>query len=229
MRACLLIAFAATLSAQQPLTLSQAVERALQNYPSIRVTEEQINSAAAGIQLARTAYLPRIDAVAQVNRATRNNIFGLLLPAQGVIPSISGPVLGTNNLGSAWGSAVGALVTWEPFDFGLRRANVSVSEAGRAQSQAALKRTEFEVAVAAADAALTLVAAAETVKAAQAGVDRSEAVARTTNALVQAELRPGADGSRALAEVAAARTQLIQARQAVAVARATVSQFLAAD
>jgi outer membrane protein TolC len=220
----------ATLHSQPapPLTLTQTVDRALHNYPSIRISHEQINAASAGIQLARTAFLPRIDAIAQINRATRNNVFGLLLP-QTVIPSISGPVLGTNNLGTAWGSAAGALVTWEPFDFGLRNANVAVSEAARAQYQAALKRTEFEVAVAAADASLTLVAANETVRAAQAGVDRSEAVARTTNALVQAELRPGADASRAAAETAAARTQLIQARQAVAVARATVSQFTGLD
>ena len=100
-----------------------------------------------------------MDALAQVNRATRNNVFGLLLP-QSVIPSMSGPVLGTNNLGTAWGSAIGALVTWEPFDFGLRSANVAAATAARAQAEAALKRTQFEVAVAAADAYLTLVAGA---------------------------------------------------------------------
>src|SRR5437660_12249567 len=104
------------------LTLSQAVEDALRNYPSIRVSQEQINAAAAGIQLARTAYLPRVDLLAQANRATRNNVFGLLLP-QSTIPSISGPVLGTNTLGTAWGSAIGTLVTWEPFDLGLRKAS----------------------------------------------------------------------------------------------------------
>ena len=86
-------------------------------------------------------------------------------------------MLGTNNFGTAWGSAIGALVTWEPFDFGLRRANVAAAEAARAQSEAALKRTQFEVAVAAADAYLTLAAAQETVRAAQAGVDRAETVA----------------------------------------------------
>src|ERR1019366_300102 len=104
------------------LTVTQAVESALKNYPSIRVSQEQINAAAAGIQLARTAYLPRVDVLAQANRATRNNVFGLLLP-QSVIPSMSGPVLGTNNFGTAWGSAIGTLVSLEPFDFGLRRAN----------------------------------------------------------------------------------------------------------
>ena len=222
----LLLAASAALSAQQPapLTIAQAVEAALRNYPSIRVSQEQLNAAAAGIQLARTAYLPRIDALAQVNRATRNNVFGLLLP-QSAIPSMSGPVIGTNNLGSAWGSAIGALVNWEPFDFGLRRANVAAATAARAQSEAALKRTQYDVAVAAADSYLTLAAAQAMVRAAQAGVDRAQTLSRTIGAQVNAELRPGADASRAQAELPAAQTQLIQAQQAADVARATIAQF----
>jgi len=225
----LLIATGIILSAQQApqdgLTVAQAVDAALRNYPSIQVSQEQINAAAAGIQLARTAYLPRVDALAQVNRATRNNVFGLLLP-QGVIPAISGPVLGTNTFGTAWGSAIGALVTWEPFDFGLRQASVAAATAARIQSEATLKRTQFDVSVAAADAYVTLVAAQETVRAAQAGVDRAEVISRTINALVNAQLRPGADASRAAAELAAARTLVIQAQQAVEVARVNVSQFV---
>jgi outer membrane protein len=229
MKAILCIAFAAArmLSAQS-MTMTQAVETALRNYPSIQVTQEQIAAAAAGIELARTAYLPRIDTTAQVNRATRNNVFGMLLPQQ-VIPPLSGPVIGSNNGGTAWGSAIGGLVTWEPFDFGLRRANVATASAARAQSEAALKRTQYDVAVAAADAVLTLAAAQETVIAARAGVERGETVARTIHALANAELRPGADASRADAELAAARTQLIQAEQAVAVARATVARFTGAE
>jgi len=219
---------AAQNSPPEVLTLSQAVERASKNYPSVRVSQEQINAASAGIRLARTAYLPRIDALAQVNRATRNNVFGMLLP-QNVLPSISGPVLGTNNFGSAWGSAIGGLVTWEPFDFGLRKANISAAESSRIQSEATLKRTEFEIATATADSYLTLAAAQQTVRAAQAGVDRAETLLKTTNAVVNAQLRPGADSSRAEAELAAARTQLIQARQAVEVAQATLAQFVSED
>lgn len=227
MRLFLALAAAAALRAQ-PLTLSQAVDSAMRNYPSIRVTEEQTQAAAAAIDLARTAYLPRIDALAQANRATRNNVFGLLLP-QSVIPSMSGPVLGSNNLGTAWGSAIGVLVTWEPFDFGLRRANVEATTAERRHAEAVRKRTEFEVAATTADAFLTLAAAQETAQAAQAAVDRAEVLLRTTKALVDAELRPGADRSRSEAELAAARTQFIQARQAVEVARVTVSQFTGLD
>src|ERR1019366_8473794 len=174
-RTALMLLAAGSLVAQQtvPLTLAQAIEKSLGNYPSIRVTQEQMNAAAAGIRLARTAYLPKIDTLGQVNRATRNNVFGLLLP-QSVIPSMSGPVIGTNNSGTVWGSAVGALVTWEPFDFGLRNANVAAAGAARAESEAVVKRTQFDVAVATADAWLTLVAAQETVRAAQAGGDRAD-------------------------------------------------------
>src|ERR1017187_3749445 len=210
---------------QQPMTVGQAIQRALRNYPAVRVSQEQINAAAAGIRLARTAYLPHADALAQVNRATRNNVYGLLLP-QSTLPSMSGPVLGTNNLGTAWGTALGMLVPWEPFDFGLRRANLAVASALQAESEAALKRTEYEIAVATADACLTLAAAQETVRAAQAGVDRAGVLLRTITAQVNAQLRPGADASRADAELAAARTQWIEAQQATDVARVTVSQFV---
>ena len=101
--------------------------------------------------------------------------------------------------------------------------------AARAQSEATVKRTQFEVAVATVDAYLTLVAAQETVRAAQAGVDRAETIVKTTTAQVGAQLRPGADQSRAEAELAAARTQFIQAQQAIDVSRATLSQFIGAD
>jgi outer membrane protein len=212
----------------QSLTISQAVDGALKNYPAIRVSQEQITAASAGIQLARTSYLPRVDLLAQANRATRNNVFGLLLP-QNVIPSMSGPVIGSNNFGTAWGSAAGVLVSWEPFDFGLRRANVAVAAATRTGAEATLQRTRYDIAVATADAYLTLAASEETVRAAQAGVDRADTVLRTIHALVNSGLRPGADASRAQAELAAARTQWIQAKQSTEVARATISQFVGGE
>jgi outer membrane protein TolC len=230
MKCLVLLAAASVLSAQtapDPLTFSAAVRKAAANYVSVRVSQEQLTAARAGVNLARTAYLPRIDALAQVNRATHNNVYGLLLP-QSVIPSISGPVL-PSIAGNVWGNAVGVFVSWEPFDFGLRKANVEVSEAGRKRAEAAVSRTQFEVASLAADAWLTTLAAQQTVLAAQAAVERSETVGKVIGAVVKAELRPGADLSRSQAEIAVARTQLAQARQAEAVARATLAQMIGAQ
>src|SRR5215468_8608741 len=99
------------LGAAQPMTLTidQAVQQALDKYPAVRSSLEQVSAAAAGINLARTAYLPRADFLGQVNRATHNNVFGMVLP-QSILPNISGPVLGTNSLSSVWGTAIGGLV-----------------------------------------------------------------------------------------------------------------------
>ena len=132
-----LLLLAAPLAApgQQPLTLLDALSRANATYPAIRSSMEQVGAATEGINLARTAFLPRADFIGQLNRATHNNVFGLLLP-QSVIPTISGPALGTNSLSSVWGSAVGALVTWEPIDFGLRKANVETAKAVRERAAA---------------------------------------------------------------------------------------------
>jgi outer membrane protein len=205
------------------LTLSQAVESALQNYPSIRVTQEQMNAAAAGIRLAQTAYLPRVDGLAQMNRATRNTFYGLLLP-QSVIPGVDG--VHADNLGSVWDSGAGVLVTWQPFDFGLRAANVATATAARNQAQAAMNRTRYDVSVATADAFLTVIAAQQTAEASRAAIDSWQVLLRSIHALTAAELRPGADESRVQAELAQARTQLAQAEQAIDVARAIVAQFV---
>jgi outer membrane protein len=83
--------------------------------------------------------------------------------------------------------------------------------------------------VATADAYLTVVAARETVRAAEAGVERADTVRKTITAQANAQLRPGADQSRAEAELAAARTQLAQAQQAAQVSLATLAQFVGTD
>jgi outer membrane protein TolC len=158
-----------------PLTLNfeQAVELALKNYPAIRAAEAQRQAAEAGVELARTNYLPRADMLWQQNRATRNNVFGLLLP-QSVIPGISGPQLDSTSLSSAWGSAGGLMLSWEPFDFGLRKSNVELARAVSRQADANEAVTRLDVSAAAADAFLTLLAAEQTVEAAQANVERAE-------------------------------------------------------
>jgi outer membrane protein len=211
---------------QQPsLTINQAVLQALDNYPAVRSSLEQVSVAAAEISLARTAYLPRADFLGEVNRATHNNVFGMVLP-QSVIPNISGPVLGTNSLSSVWGASVGSLVTWEPFDFGLRKANVEVAGSVREQLAAEVNVTRLQVGTAAADGFLTVLAAQETVTAAKAAVDRATVLNQAVEALVRNQLRPGADASRTRAELALAQTQLIQAEQAVDVGRAALAQLL---
>jgi outer membrane protein TolC len=209
----------------QTFTLEQALQYALDHYPTVRAALEQVNASAANVAVARTAYLPRFDALWQTTRATANNIFGQLLP-QSVIPSLSGPVLPSASADSVWGSAAGGLLSWEPFDLGLRNAMVREAEAGvvRARAEEGLTRLAVQSAVGA--AFLAVVSAQQAVTAAEGDVQRRDVLGRAAHSLVDNQLRPGAEASRADAELAAAKTRAIQARQAVIVNQIALARVL---
>lgn len=207
------------------MNLEDAVDYALQHYPAVRASLEQASAARAGVALARTNYLPRADMLWQGNQATRNNIFGLLFPNP-VISPISGPVLSSASNDSVWGSAAGLLFTWEAFDFGRRRATVNAAQAGQNLANSVVSVTRLDVAVAVTNAFFTLAAAQQKVTAAKANLERRQVFANSVHVLMTNELRPGADASRADAELALARTQSIQAEQAQAVSRAVLAELL---
>jgi outer membrane protein TolC len=201
------------------------VPYAVENYPAIQASAARVAAQEAGVDLARTAYLPRVDSTFQINRATRNNVAGLLLPG-GAIPSISGPVADDTSLSGIWGGAGALVMSWEAFDFGLRGANVEVARAQVARARAGAGLTRLEIGISTADAFLRLAAAQETVRAARANVERQEVFSNAVAVRVKNQLRPGADDSRAQAELALARIQLIQAEQAEQIGRANLAQWL---
>jgi len=205
----------------QPLTLDEAIQAALKNYPALQEQRARARAADEGIAVARTAYLPRVDGLWQENRATHNNVFGLLFP-QAVIPPVSGPVLPRTSE-RVWGSAAGVLLSWDAIDFGLRKANVEVARAQQTAAAAGVAVSDLDVTAAVADGYLTVLAADAGRRAAQANVERLQVFADAVRTLVANQLRPGADQSRAEAELALARNQLIQAEQAADIARVTLA------
>jgi outer membrane protein TolC len=208
-----------------PIRLEDAVARAADNYPSIRTAQAQVTAASAGIDLARTAYAPRLDLLWQENRASVNNIFGTTLP-QSVIPSITGPVLGTKSFSSTFGTSTGALFSWEPFDFGYRRANVEVARDQTRQAEVAVEITRLDVETSAADAFLALLAAQQAVRAADANVTRAQVFSDSVHVLIANQLRAGADAARADAELSAAKNQLNRAQQTAEIDRAALAEAL---
>jgi outer membrane protein TolC len=212
-------------AAKKALTLEEAVDFASKNYPAVRASLERVKAAQAGVGLARTNYLPRADVVWQTNRATDNNITGLVLP-QSIIAPISGPVPIETSNRSAWGSATGLLFSWEPFDFGYRGARVEAARAARDQATAEASLTRLDVAVATVNAYLTVLAAQRTSRAAEADVQRRETFDKAVRVLVDNQLRAGADASRADAELARARVNLARAQQQEKISRAALADIL---
>jgi outer membrane protein TolC len=212
-------------SAPTTVSLEQALQYALDHYPSVRAALEQVNASTANVSAARAAYLPRFDTVWQTNRATANNIFGQLLP-HSIMPPISGPVLPSASSQSVWSSAAAGLFSWEPVDFGLRSAAVREADAAVMRARAEEGLTRLRVQEAVGIAFLSVVSAQQGNAAADADVQRRETLARAAHTLADNQLRPGAEASRADAELAAARTRAIQAREAATLARVTLARLL---
>src|SRR5436309_526380 len=125
----------------------------------------------------------------QSNHGTGSRIFGQLF-RQIVSPAMSGPVLSSASGQSVWGSATGALFSWEPFDFGLRHASVVGAEAALTQARAGETLTRLDVQNAVAAAFLGVVAAQRAVTAAQADLERRNVLLQSVQTLVTNQLRP---------------------------------------
>lgn len=203
--------------APPPLTLTQAVTAAVARHPAPAEAAAGVAASAEAVQLARSAYLPRVDAMWQATRATRNNVFGAFFP-QFVVP-ISGPVLDADSFASAWGSAAGLVFSAEVFDFGRRGTLVAAARAAQAAAEAHADAARLAAGVRAADLFLTVLGTGEVVAASRTSVNRLEALDRAVGALVDAQVRPGADRARVTADLAAARSQLFADEQAHEVAR----------
>jgi outer membrane protein len=140
------------------ITLEEVIDLARKNYPAIQAAQAESRAANGQVGVALTGYLPRTDLLWQTNRATANNISGLLLP-QGVISTISGPVIASDPSRSAWSSGGGLLLSWQPFDFGARRAKIDIAIQGSAAAKEAAALTTLEVSANAASTFFDLAAA----------------------------------------------------------------------
>ncbi|HEV2421056.1 MAG TPA: TolC family protein [Candidatus Acidoferrales bacterium] len=211
--------------APKVFTVQQAVEFALTNYPAVRASLEQYNAARSGVGLAKTSYAPVLNAVAQEERGTRESVLGVLMPQFPTVMTGTEGTVSPNN-GTYWVSGMGFLFSWEPFTFGYRRSLVRSAEVTASRTAAQVDLTRLGVSSAVVNASLALLADEQRVKASEADVTRREVFARSVHALVDARLRPGADGSRADAELAVARTQLIEAQEREGEDNASMAEFL---
>jgi outer membrane protein len=206
------------------LTLEAALNYALDHYPAVRASLEQVSAARAGVNLARTQNLPQLNGVFQGSRATQNQVPGIWLPTP-ITPTVEGPI-GPSSGQSFWGSQAAALFSWEPLDFGLRSAKVGQARSAEDKSEANLSLTRLQVAAAVGDYFLLAVANHQTVVAARANVNRRQVLSQSVHVLVDNQLRPGVDASRADAELARAKMQLYQAEQAERTALDTLAAVM---
>ncbi len=208
-----------------PLSLRQAVEFALAHHPRLRVQAAAEDAMKAQVGVARTAYLPEVNFSLQLNVGTGNVLRGPLF-SMPTIPSISGPPTGRGMSDASIGTLIGGGASWDVLSLVKGMAQVDAALAAQAQVHAEAEARRLEIAYAAADQFLDLLARQETVRAAQAGVERARVFATIVKARVDQSLRPGADASRADAELALASSFLVRADQAASMSRAALARAL---
>jgi|GEM_PF-160595 len=194
-----------------PLSLEAAISLALKQYPSMRLAAAKIAAAQGETGIARTSYMPRADFFWQNNWATANQQMGLFFPMPGLLPVAGGYT--KQNWQTGFGHYGGLVASVTAYDFGYREAKLNAAKAGEKIAQANQQLTEFDVAAAAANAFLQAATAQSLVKTAEADFTRSRVLFTMVSTLTKSGLRPGADESRALADVAESETRLIRAKE----------------
>lgn len=222
---CLVLAYGAPARADdavQTYTIEQAVADAVAAHPRVRAAQEETSAADARVDEAHASELPALGVSAQVNRSTGNTVPGAFFPQTGFVP-IAGPTRGKTFDGGAWQSGASLWATWDVLAFSRQAATIDLAIAGRSEASAVVAAQRLDVAYRAADSFLALLEAQEAVRLAQINVQRAEVLATVTKTLADQNLRPGADASRAEAELASARTLLARAEQAREVRRSELA------
>jgi outer membrane protein len=208
------------------LTLSQAVDYALTHHPSIRSQRAVEEGSIAGIEQARVGYLPDTEVSQMLDRAAQShNPPGLFLPMPG-FPAFEGPRNSGNFGPSEWNSGTSIYLDENVSGLVRQMSVVDATLAKREQAAAGLAAQQLLVTYGAADAYMAEVAAVQTVRATQVGVERAQVFETAVHGLVASGMRPGADESRALSTLALARNQEIAAEQNEQVAQATLADAL---
>lgn len=208
-------------------SLSATVDTAMRNYPTLRRARARLGQSGAEVSLARTAYLPQLDVLAQEVRTTTNNVAGTIFPQPlNVIPTQTGQANDTSSFKSVFANNYGTNFSWMLYDWGQRHSSVVVARDQVAQATENIKLTELDVAAAAAGAYLANVETKVTIKAQQATVDRMQAWDLVVHTLVDKGLRAGVDAARADADLSNAKILLIESERAAQLAGVDLAETM---
>lgn len=222
------IPLARTSSVNRPVfTLSAAVNTSIKNFPSVLAARYKVQAAAADVTLAKTAYLPRFDLLAQELVTSTNVVQGSVLPQMhDTLPVQSGKEQTANSMKGFLGMNAGSNFNWLIYDFGLRGANVGLARAQQRFASANVRLTELDVAFNTADLYLRTVANIETIRAQRATVDRMQAADITAHTLVDSGLRAGVDAALADFELSQAKIRLFEAERNAELLRVDLAESM---
>lgn len=190
------------------LSIREALLRVEQNLPLLEAYRRQASAASENIALARNGMIPELTAGYQVNVSTFNNITGTNYP--GFLVPISGPPSAGNEWNFIPGTAVGALLKWNPFTFGQRQAAVEKAAAQYRRVNAAYSEQLFQYQYLALSIYLEAIYLKQVNRIAAAVIERYRANLDQSRVLANEGLIPGIDTSQFLAAMSEAEIEKLK-------------------
>ncbi len=180
-------------SMAQPVKLSikETLEKVQNNLPQLESYRLQAAAKKEDIPLVKNGLIPDLTVGYQVNIATFNNITGMNYP--GFLLPISGPPSVTNEMNFVPGTALGALVKWNPFTFGQRNAAIEKAAAQYRQANTAYNEQLFQYQYAAANLYLETLYLKQVLRISEAVTSRYRVSLEQSLVLAKNGLKPGID------------------------------------
>lgn len=175
----------------EKLSIKETMEKVQHNLPQLEAYRQQAEAAKENISLAKNSLVPDLTAGYQVNMATYNNITGMSYP--GFLLPVSGPPSTTNDMNFIPGTALGALVKWNPFTFGQRNAAIEKAAAQYRQANAAYNDQLFQYQYAAVNLYLEAQYLKQILQISEATTERYRVSLEQSLILAKNGLKPGID------------------------------------
>lgn len=193
---------------QQVLTLREAIDLAVKNYPSIKAKNAYAQASQNMVTESKREYLPNVNFGAQNFYGTVNGQYGPSYGFGGLAAASSGPVFDKSNANAAFGSLYLANVNWDFFSFGKAKEKTKVAQSIADRDIKDYDQEIFRHEVRVAGAYLNLVAAHQLTFSYEKNLARTDSVRQLVIRRALSGLVAGVDSSQANAEYSSAKILL---------------------
>jgi outer membrane protein TolC len=190
------------------LSIKETLEKVEHNLPQLEAYRQQSLAAQENVSLAKNSLVPDLTAGYQVNMATFNNITGMSYP--GFLLPISGPPSVSNEMNFVPGTALGALVKWNPFTFGQRNAAIEKAAAQFKQANATYNEQLFQYQYAAINLYLEALYCKQVTHISEAVINRYKVGLEQSLVLAKNGLKPGIDTAQFQSVITQAEIEYLQ-------------------
>src|SRR5260221_6539356 len=164
------------------LTLPEAIETGIKNYPSVKAKVNYVAAARSLTRNARAEYLPNVIASAQNNYGTINGQFGPGVPIGVLGVASSGPVTSQQNWNAAFGALYIISTTWEAFTFGRVKSRIQLGLAQEKENSADLEQEMLVQRIKIASSYLNLLIAQQLVESGKSNLIRAQTIQQNVTA-----------------------------------------------